>query len=118
MLLLASEDERQATDLLARRNPAVTKDIVAPGRVHGTQMFGAVEGIESKIVEFLARGVGGRSAAPVASAWGGDVYYSDIATLRSAIGHGEAQLRWYSSAEEAEARGLGPAAARLPPPEE
>ncbi len=56
-LLLATEDERQATDELCRLNSKVTCEIVGKGRVHGTHMFGKIAGIEKRIVDFVKAGV-------------------------------------------------------------
>ena len=56
-LLLATEDERGATDSLCKLNAKVTCEIVGKGRVHGTRMFGKIAGVEKKIVAFVKAGV-------------------------------------------------------------
>jgi hypothetical protein len=72
--------------------------------LHGTRMFGKVNGIEEKIAEFLKRAVGPFSKDRVVASLKGKVYYEP--------GSGQAQrlapdnVRWFSSASEAEARGL------------
>ncbi len=53
ILLLATEDEREATDTLAKSADNVTGEIVGPGRIHGTNMFGKVDGIETRITQFV-----------------------------------------------------------------
>ncbi|NOX57851.1 MAG: alpha/beta fold hydrolase [Planctomycetes bacterium] len=53
ILLLATEDERAATDTLASSVENATGEIVGPGRAHGTRMFGVIDGIEKKIVTFV-----------------------------------------------------------------
>jgi dienelactone hydrolase len=53
ILLLATEDEREATDVLSKSADNATGEIVSPGRIHGTNMFGEVAGIEAKITAFV-----------------------------------------------------------------
>lgn len=53
ILLLAEEKERDAVDALAKLATNARGEIVGPGEHHGTRMFGAVAGIEDKIVTFL-----------------------------------------------------------------
>lgn len=55
ILLLATEKEREAVDTLSAKAENVTGEIVGEGRVHGTQMFGQIEGVEAKIVAFLKK---------------------------------------------------------------
>ncbi|MGD2108967.1 MAG: alpha/beta fold hydrolase [Phycisphaerae bacterium] len=106
VLLLATEEEREATDALAALNPAARSQIVGPGRVHGTRMLGVVKDIESTIVGFVKRGVGNASPAPVPSPYGSRLYYPNEESARQAAEHPSGALRWYSSPQEAEARGV------------
>jgi dienelactone hydrolase len=53
ILLLATEEERAATDDLAKLAKNVRGEIVGPGKIHGTRMFGKVAGVEKKIADFL-----------------------------------------------------------------
>jgi len=53
ILLLATEDERAATDTLSKSADNATGEIVGSGRVHGTNMFGKIDGIEAKITTFV-----------------------------------------------------------------
>ena len=62
ILLLATEAEREATDTLAGLAKNATGEIVGKGRVHGTRMFGRIDGIEKKITAFLRQNVYGISA--------------------------------------------------------
>ena len=57
ILLLATEDERRATDALAKLADNAEGKIVGKGRVHGTEMLGRIEGIEELIVKFLSEHV-------------------------------------------------------------
>ena len=57
ILLLATEDERRATDVLAKLAGNTSGEIVGKGRVHGTNMFGRIDGIEEKIAKFLSENV-------------------------------------------------------------
>ncbi len=53
IMLLATEDEREATDTLAKLADNATAEIVGKGKTHGTMMFGVIKDIEEKIVKFL-----------------------------------------------------------------
>jgi pimeloyl-ACP methyl ester carboxylesterase len=53
ILLLATEEERAAVDTLSEKGATAKGEILAPGNIHGTRMFGEVKDIESKIVNFL-----------------------------------------------------------------
>ena len=62
ILLLATEDERRAAEKLGTINSGATVDIVGSGRVHGTSMFGRIEGVEDRIVSFVRENVGATEA--------------------------------------------------------
>ena len=53
IMLLASKDERKATDTLAKLADNATAEIVGEGKIHGTMMFGVIKDIEDRIVKFL-----------------------------------------------------------------
>jgi hypothetical protein len=91
---------------LVALNPKVTKEIVGAGRVHGTHMFGNISGIEERIAGYLKEHVGAASSGPVVSPYGGKVYFASEEAARAVAGKAGSELRWYSSAEEAEVRGL------------
>ncbi len=104
MLLLASQDERAASDALAKANPSAEVRIVGPGTVHGTNMFGKINGIEDQIVAFLKEHTRSTGRKPVAASVHGTEYF--------AVGSGKdlklepKERRLFSSVEEARARGL------------
>lgn len=111
LLLLAAERERSAADELGKIVPQATVKIV-PGSegdrtaLHGTRMFGKVPRIESTIAEFAAKAAGPPPTEPVVASIKSDVYHQpDSGTVRLIK---EANLRWFSSAAEAAARGLRP----------
>ena len=62
ILLLSEEKERAAVDELAGLAENAKGEVVGPGGNHGTNMFGKVDGIEQKIVDFLKSAVGGGHA--------------------------------------------------------
>jgi len=107
MLLLATEGERKAPDELARLNPNVTTDIVGKGTVHGTRMFGRIEGIEDRIVEFITAAVGKAADKSVYTAYpDGKKYYATVEALTAAERVDRTRVRVLSSAQEAKERGL------------
>ena len=74
---------------------------------HGTRMFQALDGVEEMIVDFLKAGVGPVATAPVVSAQGSGVYFESVEAMTPLKASGErVMLRWFSSASEAEDRGL------------
>ena len=105
ILLLATEGERKDSDILGRANASAMVRIVGPGVVHGTQMFGRVEGIEDRIAAFLAghvlRGTGDK---PVAASIRGNEYFA-VGSAND-IKLDAKDRRLFSSVEEARARGL------------
>jgi dienelactone hydrolase len=115
ILLLASEDEREAADKLGQVNDAATVHVfeqraAEKGELHGTRMFGQVPGVEGLIVTFLADNLGEPATEPVAASMHprARVYYpADASQLKRLKVE---NIRWFSSAAEAEARGLTPSA--------
>jgi len=57
ILLLATEDERESTDELSEMAENAKGEIVGEGKVHGTNMFGKIDGIEQKIVDFFKKAI-------------------------------------------------------------
>jgi hypothetical protein len=104
VLLVATALEREACDTLAGINPQATVRIVGEGKVHGTGMFGAIKGIEQDITKFLVEHVGEPAKNPVVGAVVGDECFNPGS--REAMEIDEPHRRCYSSAEEAEERGL------------
>ena len=113
-LLLATEGERKACDVLGKIDESATVRIVGRGKVHGTHMFGKIEGIEDQIAQFLHKHLGTPSEKPVAAAVDGSEYF-DVDSVMD-ISLESARRRLFSSPQEAEARGLeqatGPEAMR------
>jgi pimeloyl-ACP methyl ester carboxylesterase len=110
LLLMASEDERSACDELGRLVPGSVVQIV-PGASesdrmarHGTRMLGQVPEVEAKITAFLVKAAGPPSVNAVLASVQGDVYHASGGSGTGQIS--PENIRWFSSAEEAEARGL------------
>ncbi|MCH7871459.1 MAG: acetylxylan esterase [Planctomycetes bacterium] len=117
LLFLASEEERNAADQLKKlgdtagkkaKSPVVANEIetriVGEGRVHGTAMFGKIDGIEQRIVDFLKENVGGWSEDTVYGAWKDKKFHkADSAWSRSAD---QTKVRHLSDPDEAKRRGL------------
>lgn len=114
LLLLATEDERDAVYSLKERNADAQTQIFTGRSAHGTNMFGVVDKLEERLVAFLKEAVG----APAKSA---DLVY---ASINSRIYHTAnsgwlaeitpTNLRVFSSAREAEARGLRASRSKTP----
>jgi pimeloyl-ACP methyl ester carboxylesterase len=104
VLLLATEEERKDCDALGKIDEYATVRIVGPGRVHGTHMFGKIEGIEEQIVEFLIGQLGDPDGPSVVASVDGDEYFARSSMMDIRLERSKRRL--FSSAEEAEARGL------------
>lgn len=104
VLLLATEGERQACDVLGKVATDAEVAIVSKGVVHGTRMFGVVDGVEDRIVAFLDQHIRDRDGHPVAAAVHGDEYFA--VGSQQDISLDPKERRLYSSVEEARARGL------------
>ncbi len=103
ILLLATADERSACDQLGTLSGSGTADIVGPGRVHGTQMFGVIDGIASRIASFVDKHVGDRDGIPVVGSVDGKAYFAFGS--KEHIDMPPEKVRWFSSVEEARAKG-------------
>lgn len=104
MLLLATEGERNASDALGKANSAAEVRIVGKGIIHGTHMFGKIDGIEEHIVGFLDKHVRSTGEKSVAASVNGNEYFA----IGSApdIKLDPIERRLFSSVKEARARGL------------
>ncbi len=108
ILLVSPESERKSSETLARLAPQKDRVQVriVPGRSHGTRMFGVISHIEQDVADFLKKGVG---APTERQQW---VYGSIHSKVYHVAGCPwidrikPSNLRVYSSAAEAEARGL------------
>jgi dienelactone hydrolase len=107
VLLIANEDERQASDTLTPLIQNAAKKIYNyRKRAHGTQLFGKIDTVEDDIVEFLKRGVGSPTKHHVFTSIRSEnrVYHTSDSEWIEKIN--PSNLRVLSSAEEAQARGL------------
>ncbi|MHC4093507.1 MAG: alpha/beta hydrolase, partial [Planctomycetota bacterium] len=104
ILLLATEAERKACDALGEIDKFATLGIVGQGKVHGTGMFGKIRGIEEQIADFLVEHLGDAAERPVVAVVDGDEYFDIGSKLDINLQRG--QRRLFSSAKEAESRGL------------
>lgn len=107
VLLMASEDERKATDTLQPLiENAQSKIYDTRRKVHGTKLFGRVDTVEDDIVDFLKKGVGGTTDSHVyisIRSKSGVYHMSDSEWIKKIR---PTNLRVLSSTEEAETRGL------------
>ncbi|MFQ6048019.1 MAG: alpha/beta hydrolase [Phycisphaerae bacterium] len=118
ILLVASDLEQSACRTLAGLTPGATVKIYpAAGRtrlaVHGTNLLSAVREVEPLLLEFVRTHVGDPSDQPVVASIHSNVFHQpDSPTVRRIK---PANLRWFSSAAEARARGLRPPRRWRPP---
>jgi len=108
---VSPQKERADAESLAKLTEGVEVKVV-PGDAHGTDLFGQVNGLEQQIAEYLKRAVGAPSDAIVYGSIRGEVYHLPGAGWIEQIK--PTNLRHYSSAHEAEARGLRAAKSRGP----
>lgn len=112
LLLTAAQNERAACEELAKIIPdAVVKIVTAgtsgdPLSLHGTRLLGRVPGIEREIAQFLKEAAGAPSINSVIASMQGEVYHMPESSSARQIS--PRNIRWFSSPEEAEARGLRP----------
>lgn len=113
ILMLAADDPKEKTIMKALRKcaPQAQTDVVK-GDFHGTHMFGQIPGIEKRIAEYLKKNIGPPTAAPVYGSILSDVFHLPGSDWIKEIKPWN--LRVYSSAQEAESRGLRRAKNRGP----
>ncbi|MFH1745862.1 MAG: alpha/beta fold hydrolase [Planctomycetota bacterium] len=106
ILLIASEDEQEACKLLTKRSQDTQTYFYegAEGQRGGTDILGKLPGIEKRIVSFLSRSVGQPSRSVVYGSINSNIYHTAGSRWIDEISRGN--LRHYSSAREAEQRGL------------
>ena len=111
--LCAARDpsEAKATRELAPLAEGVSTRIV-PGSAHGTHMFGKIEGLERELARFLQQNIGKPSDEIVYGSIRSKVYHLAGSGWIERIAPGN--LRHYSSADEAEGRGLRKSRSRGP----
>lgn len=110
VLVLTAEEEKTAADDLARDMAGAKVKIVGPRptgehsmALHGTRMLGKAAGVEKTIASFLVEAVGKPSESPVVASMVGEVYYEPGSNAADRLSL--ENLRTFSSAAEAEARG-------------
>ncbi|NLX13332.1 MAG: alpha/beta fold hydrolase [Phycisphaerales bacterium] len=109
LLLLACEDGRKAIEHLKRFAPEAIDEIVinpADADLLGTHMLGHVADIEERIVQFLHEAAGPPATHPVVASVRSEVYHEPESSAAKRIK--ATNRRWFSSPQEAEARGLRP----------
>lgn len=109
LLLMASEPEKGSAERLVGLCPEAKLKVYPSGgsdrmALHGTRLLGRGLGVEKDIVTFLAQAVGASSKEPVVASLKGQVYYAPEAGMASHLS--KRNVRWFSSAAEAEKRGL------------
>jgi len=113
VLMLAAVEERQDAEELAREIPGAKVTTIGPRSpgdhsmaLHGTRMLEKAAGVEKMIVDFLVEAAGPPSDKTVVASMIGEVYYEP--GTRQADRLSPDNLRTFSSAAEAEARGYRP----------
>jgi dienelactone hydrolase len=109
LLLAASEKERDAPEVLAKSVPqAVVKIYPMDGRdvfgMHGTNLLAHVPELAKLATDTIREGVGDPAVAPVVASLNSKVYHTPDSAYAQRIKPED--LRYFSSAEEAETRGL------------
>jgi pimeloyl-ACP methyl ester carboxylesterase len=109
ILLVSPEEEIDNANALKKAYEKAEIKIVSGqtaegGNIHGTRMFGAVEGIESFIAGYLTDRLGTPSTKVVVSKLKGPFYMP--VDHKQAVKLAPDKKRVYTSAEEAESRGL------------
>lgn len=113
ILMLATEDERDAPYTLKSQGPAgVQVQIQRGDNAHGTGMLAAVRGIEKEIADYLKDAVGESTTTTVYGSVERDIYHPPDSGWIKRIS--ATHLRYYSSPEEAESRGLRATKSKTP----
>ncbi len=109
VMMLTSEEERDRgvaplSAEAAKTDTIVDKAVFQQTNIHGTRMYGTVDGVDKRIADYLAEHVGKPSSAVVFAAFGGDRYYHKDHPAVKGIKADD--LRVFSTAAEASQRGL------------
>ncbi len=107
ILLLATKEEIKAAEELGRNCPSAAVEMTGPGKIHGTRMFGQIEGIEDRIIDYLSIKLGQASLEEVTAVLGGKEYFAKGSKIDIQTDKGKRRL--FSSSAEASQRGLTPA---------
>jgi len=113
ILMLTAKAEAGAANELRRIAAQASVQVMDDGRadgdgqaLHGSRMLGKVKDIEKTIASHLVRAVGGPPKEPVVASVHSDIYHVPGTSHARRIK--TENLRWFSSAAEARARGLRP----------
>ncbi len=112
ILMLATEDERDAPYTLQKRGDSIEVKIYPRREAHGTNMFGTIGRVEEEIVQFLKAGVGRPTNTTVFGSINSNIYHQRGSGWIGRIS--PTNLRYYSSPAEAEIRGLRAARSQGP----
>jgi pimeloyl-ACP methyl ester carboxylesterase len=104
ILLIASKGERDGADALVSVSPKADISIVGRGKIHGTQMFERLKNMDGRIMSYLHNVLGHPSGKRVVASIDGEEYFEVGSDGHEAIASDK--VRWFSSASEAESRGL------------
>ncbi|MCG3136185.1 MAG: 2-succinyl-6-hydroxy-2,4-cyclohexadiene-1-carboxylate synthase [Phycisphaerae bacterium] len=108
LLMLSTEEERGVgLDPLAALIEQDTTRVFSQSEAHGTQMFGKVPHVEQELTDYLRANIGSLGTAPVVASINSDVYHLPGSSAVQQIKR--ENLRIFSSATEAQQRGLRPA---------
>jgi len=116
VLLVASGAEADAAEQLRRAARQATVKLIGgpagsdPAALHGTQMLGRAGGLEQLLVAFVEKSLGQATNEPVVASINSDVYHVPGTSHAQRIK--DENRRWFSSAAEAESRGLRPVKTR------
>jgi pimeloyl-ACP methyl ester carboxylesterase len=104
ILLLATEDERDAPYSLQKAGRNVDVEILKGFQAHGTAMFAQAPKLADKIADFVQKAVGEPTTTTVCGSIEKNIYHQPESGWAREIA--ATNLRYYSSPAEAEARGL------------
>jgi len=113
ILLVSPANERQRSDILGRSARNATVKVIDGVDLHGTFMFGKVPGIEKTVFDFVNRHIGKPAEHPVLASIRSRKYHKPTCRYVQTGSSGRyvvkpENLRVFSSAVEAEARGYKP----------
>lgn len=112
ILLFATEDGRDAPYTLQQRNPAAEVRILRGAKTQGTELLAEVRGLDEQLVAQLSSGAGEPTLTVVYGSVESNIYHGPESGWLAKIA--PTNLRYYSSPQEAEARGLRPARSKGP----
>lgn len=112
VLMVATEDERDAPYTLKKRGQSVSVHIHKGDQAHGTRMFGVVPDLDQRIAGFLKESVGDPSTEVVYGSINSHIFHEADSGWVKKIS--PTNLRYYSSPKEADDRGLRAARSKRP----